>query len=754
MGNPARWKSILLTLPDNAFFDIVRNYVGEIKTPFNKHDLIGRLEGFLLNNNNQRRIVSLIDEEDARMLTAVDVLREPDYDTLFSFLGNDYSFVDLHRRLLNLEDRLLVYRDPDEKTISLNPILQPLLRATVLRTDILFPTKKRAQAGGPIPWFTSAVIPAFLSYVLRTPELFRADGSLRKRVQEEVQTVFAALSSNDRTPTDSFYYILRSLYSLGVIAYEHGQVVVVQNGAATLCELSPRDRHELYWAAAIDTGEHGTPGSAHSLRESRAATDPGVDTAETDDTAVGRRSAGSTTPAGETAGADWHAGRRFAGPEELARTLRSFLSTLRIDRSYPRASAERLFAAIYLREGCAGISSGAGLTRAPQVIDDLIRLDVLVVAGNGTLALNGNLSSAFAETVEPGEAAAILQPTFALTLKPFTELADGIAVALIADIRKYDRYPEYEITQSAFARFISDDRAPEDAVELLARLTGKPVPQNIEFSLRHWAEEYRSVGTYDGTVLIADEQRRHLIEHSEKVAPFIRRTLAPGVYLLDPSKRMSWEDALRSVGITLLPRSPLRSSDASAQGARTLPGRAGLGANRRGAGRPDAAADNLELFDLELDLPSLLDAVREDPTDVESELMATLEGMELPADKHEELAQRIRRRLIIQPAQINPHVTRGERTEAKGLDYVGKVRLIEQVLKRRSGPQASPGDYLEIIQRTSKGAPERLLIRPRELGKAGNQLVLVGVSIPDDREVRIPVSKIGIVRKLRGSLFG
>ena len=41
------FQSALLTLPDDAFFELIRNYLGPVKTPFNKHTLIARLVSFL-----------------------------------------------------------------------------------------------------------------------------------------------------------------------------------------------------------------------------------------------------------------------------------------------------------------------------------------------------------------------------------------------------------------------------------------------------------------------------------------------------------------------------------------------------------------------------------------------------------------------------------------------------------------------------------------------------------------------------------
>lgn len=50
------WRETLVCLSDQHFFDLMRMYLGEIKTPFNKQRLIQDLSAFLRKPENRSRI--------------------------------------------------------------------------------------------------------------------------------------------------------------------------------------------------------------------------------------------------------------------------------------------------------------------------------------------------------------------------------------------------------------------------------------------------------------------------------------------------------------------------------------------------------------------------------------------------------------------------------------------------------------------------------------------------------------------------
>ena len=71
------WKAAIMTLPDTAFFELLRTVFGKIKTPFNKQMLMGDLEKFLLRKEIQETIACYINDNDIRVIAAVAALNEP-----------------------------------------------------------------------------------------------------------------------------------------------------------------------------------------------------------------------------------------------------------------------------------------------------------------------------------------------------------------------------------------------------------------------------------------------------------------------------------------------------------------------------------------------------------------------------------------------------------------------------------------------------------------------------------------------------
>ena len=61
--------SNLSSLPDEKFFYVMRLYLGEIKTPYNKLKLIEQLASLIRNKTSLERIISFLDETDVKILT-------------------------------------------------------------------------------------------------------------------------------------------------------------------------------------------------------------------------------------------------------------------------------------------------------------------------------------------------------------------------------------------------------------------------------------------------------------------------------------------------------------------------------------------------------------------------------------------------------------------------------------------------------------------------------------------------------------
>jgi hypothetical protein len=339
----------------------------------------------------------------------------------------------------------------------------------------------------------------------------------------------------------------------------------------------------------------------------------------------------------------------------------------------------------------------------------------------------------------------VVQPNFDLMMPEEFAFTDGLFVAGIARLSRHDRYPYFELTKESLASALREGARFNEIEERLSSLAGGRLPQNVTMTMRQWAQEYESVRLFKGVVLTVEESRRYAVEHSDEVRSLVRRELAPGVYLIDERDVETVQRALEGAGVELVPElpdqvPPRRSAVdiAGSGGAAATVNRTRLDTLRRALGSADqaAAAD-----------PASRPAAGTDasPDAWEKAIAAGLEDSSLTEEQREDLAGRVRQKLILSPEQIRPGVLRTEKREARGLDYVGKVRIIEDVV--RNG-----GAFLEIIERADDGAPLRRLVEPLELSKRENELYLTGEELPDRVPVELRVRKLGLVRRLRAGL--
>ncbi len=686
----ADFKSALLTLGDEAFFELVRNYLGPIRTPFNKHDLIDRLESFLRRPEIQRRIVGLIDEEDAQLLSAVWMLGEPDFDELYLLFAGERSYLDLHQRLLNLEDRLLIYRNHDR--LLINPILHDLLRERVLRAERLFASRPLRRDETPVAttWVTDTLLVSLYAYAHEHPELFRADHTLRKRARTDLAERIPPLAepigspvgpdgdgAGDDTPARAGVHratvLVDALVRAGALT-DHDGIDVVPEAWRRLASLTPVARlAELAASAAMEA-----PSGPHAP------------------------SAGSTG---------------HSDPGQLAAAIEAVLTTLPGDRALSSRSIERLM-----------------LVLAPDQSAEVCR------RAREAMTLMGLLSRLEGEYVavgalpEPSDERKplVVQPNFDVTMPWEFAFDDGLFVARIAELRRHDRYPHLELTKERLASALREGEEFEDIVERLQELAAQAVPQNVVVTMRSWASEYESIRLFHGVVLTVEEARRHAIEHADSVRSLIRRELAPGIYLVDERDVRELQAALEEAGIELVPEvATVRSREPASAGGRTSA----------------AAIDRSRLASIQrvLSAPGKEPVEQPRPDDWLEGVRERLESSSLSAEQREELSSRIRQKLIVSADQVQAGSVKTEKIEARGLDYVGKVRIIEQAV--RSG-----SSLLEIIERTEDGAPRRRLVEPTEMQKHDGELILVGEELPDRSPIELLVRKLGLVRRVRTGL--
>jgi hypothetical protein len=656
MGNEPHleaWRSRLLRLSDSAFLDLMRNYLGKVETPYNKHDLINRLTRYLKGEDVQEAILGAIDEEDARAITAVALLSRPTLADLSDLFPESVSFLSLHEQLRNLEDRLLLFRDLDTEVLYLNPILEPRLTAEILDPTLLIEVRKAPATPPPLPWVTDGLLLALVTVAGTSVGPAVAKRSLTKREHADVCGAVPALGKEEPETVAS---LLRALGSLGLMEEEDGVLVPNLPVLRRFGDLEYLERLALLVAALA--GEPGEP------------------------------------------------------DEAVADAVVAIMDELSPDQEY-KESALRVVHHLRSRRRVSWES----------LVEHLVTVGLLT--HSKAKAKEGWLRPA-AGIPGTTESPLTIQAGNEVTLAAGIRFAEGLPVAVCGVLRRHDLVGTYEITRESIA--MADQRGfpIQELPGMLAELATRELPQSLAFNLDSWLSERARLSLTFAAVLTVDQNRRAFLDGNEAFNDYVLSTPAPGVYLLDPRREQEWRRLLADLGFPHLPRNR-SAGNQYAQWA-----------------KPQSTGSSSRLRRL---LATAGDTRRRDRglKSNTKTLLKELDDRGLPPDVAKEMALRIEKKLILFSKQLTFDIGSRDRQEARGLDYVGKVRVIEQAL--REGDET-----LEVVVKRSSGEPVQMRLRPEELQKRGSRLLLKALN-SEGEEVSLPVEKISLVRRLRGFLI-
>jgi len=402
--------------------------------------------------------------------------------------------------------------------------------------------------------------------------------------------------------------------------------------------------------------------------------------------------------------------------------IRLVTECLPAGRAYTREKLASLF-----QLGTGGLSplSPAG---ARRMISHLELMGELSVTGNGLLCRSAIEGSESSESEAP-----LLSITAVgdITLKPGMPLFCDLALS--AEPVKVDVVTTFRMNKERFLNGLDAGISPKRLFSGMETYSGHPVPPNLQTLASEWENDYRTVTMKLGVVFRAEGIKRQIIEETEALEPYAYSHPGEGIWLLDPSEESQWRAALNGIGIDRLP--PLLTA---------------AGVQSRGSGDQKEPLPPFLSWNRE-SLESLLcscswDSPREHDV---SELMGSLnkaaESVSLSREEQEAFRERLERRIIIVPEQIRKGSWRYEVMSAKGLDYRGKLRLVEAAMSGR--------DERLAVTLAVGSSIETVMVLPKKLEKEGDDHILVGLSLPEEEEIRYKIRKIGFLKRIKSSLF-
>ena len=694
-----RWRETMATLNDERFFEIMRVYIGEIHTPYNKDKLIEQLSSILRREQNRERILSYLNDFDIEMLTVIHSVEKVTKEKLTEFFSNEYPLSEIYSELLNLAERLLVYTYKDETEtayIELNPLLEDLI-TPYLDIEKLLPEPVYSERNFNIqkPLSTS-VIAGFISYIYENPEMSKNNTDLKKKDLERLSEIF---------PDTAEYLplLLKGLINLKLVKQTEKALCVDESRLEIFAENSELEQYAfLSVAAAARLGREGLRTQTQLLLDVAASLpEQGLSRSSILRMAFLISSKKADSEAAPVQG-------RFS------RILEAHMN-----RSSPSEYSGQLVDQIIDNAASFGIFVQSGKTENGEPVfvpgQPITKKDAPLSDELKTTALNVNAGTSIA-------------------IMPGLPLSNLLPLIQFMNIKSCNIVSEYEITRKSISRAFDRGSFKDQILERISSYTPYKIPQSLEMIIDEWQNSYSSAAIYKGYVLKVDEKTERVIENNPRIAPFINMKLAPGIFLLNIPLEQDADEFIKSSGLDFMGRVKTAVQE-----------KENINYPILGKGKKlfSKSTEENPAF-------KKLKEFRQKEEGFKNSLLKKLEGLELTKQQLEGLTNRINRRVILTEEQLNPETVRVEILEADGINFTGKIRLLESAIQN--------GDSIEFSIPNEKDPAkiETILGLPLMLAKqTGDSLVKLAINNGDDScEIRFySVSRATHIKIIRTSLF-
>jgi hypothetical protein len=691
------WSDALLMSGSEALLGAIRNYIGPIKTPYDKRDLVAKLEAFLRRSETRDSLLSLLDPLDMKILGSSLLLGPVPEQALKDLFIGELPLFELGVRIANLLDRLLLFRYQvgGRRLLAVNPLLENELSRRALNISSIFGQAQQNMRSVPGYAVDAQAAIALFSFLFHAPFSIRKGGGLTKRASERFAVLFPELAAGEG---DRPGVLARALVAARALPVEGGEDRYPDWDAFARMLAEWGEDLPYYLAACLASeGDEGQTSEGTSESERLGSGGGGV-----------ARGVAIVL-----------AGALESLPGDFAMTGPALARWLRIAARRARLATDPALVLGALEE--------LGIV---QPLGDAVALALPGRSGGGEARGGGVL---------------VAEGAHALHLMPEASLEERLFVGCVARPVTIGKVWSFEVERDTVRRAFAAGFSAAEMRSRLESMSGSGLPQSFAFSLSAWEEEYRSLRLYRGFTLVADERQRPVIERSAALGKIVADRLAPGVYFLSAATAEEAAAALSAAGLDPPPVMQASSRQGYSGDSPLL---RPAGAAGRDAAAPRARAGIDALRDLVGMSGSSVGALAPlDPEPRLAELRACLAATPRREEERRELADRIERRLVLterQIAQSDPHP---ERLEAGGLDYLGKVRVVERALR-------ASGDRLEVLYRLPGAEPVRALLRPVRLDKNEKGLILEAEDLGTGSPARVPLGAVSTVKRLRASLFG
>ena len=683
------WRESIAVLPDNHFFEIIRMYLGEIKTPFNKQKLIEELGAILRREETRKTMISLLSETDLKIISAVKYISNATQEKLFSFFSGTYSFAFLYERFLNLEERLLIYRKQDKNTdktiVLVNPHLEADLEPYTKQSVLLENPVYASISYEPQSSLSPMLIASFLAFIHKNQDLCKADGTFKKKTLSEIERLYP-------NKKESLFNLTKAFINLSLIREIPNGYEIDKNKFTAFARLDEKLQYVYLCIAS-----QGRFSRSSLVRQAKLLLD-----------------VASSIP---------HEG--FS--RSILLRLAYLISEDQSDEATARLGTTSRFTAILNRARDNETSPTDQDANLSSILDRLIDCATLF----GILSLKGMNVNGEAiygcgpifDTItsyEDNLKVLSVDAAFSVTIMPGLSLEALIPLMDFMELKQFDTAAVFEINRKSIMRGFDAGLNSDKIFSLLKKYSSYDLPQNLEISIEDWSHSYSSATIYKGYILHVSSENAPLTENNPIIAPFISVKLANGIYLLSVENDEEAESLINKSGLDFIGK--IKSPEK----------------NYESIGFPELAIpEKNERFDTSEQAKPTSDEERARHFEA---MRAELEKLNLPAEKKEGLLERIQHKIILSPAQLRPDSVKYERIEAGGMDFSGKLHIIEGSISNNCMVELQFDDRIIIGM-------------PLSVTKTENDVTVLMEVMPEHDEKVLSIGQAKFVKRIRGSVL-
>lgn len=642
-----RWRESFLLLEENRFFEIMRMYLGEIKTPYNKQKLIESLSAFFRKKENLVAVKSFLTKEEIEIICAIVFIPDATEAKLINFFENSFTYSFLYETLRNLEERLIIFSSKteyNEERIELAPIFDEAFY-DLINIKNLLPEIEYTEKESEISVITPEFISCFTSYVIENPNIAKQDGTLKKHTLETASLIFG-LQKNRLS------VLYSSFLNLSILK-ESGKGVEI-DWSKLYQFVNQSFIEQIIYIAVSSTGHF----SRDSLRvQAQTLIDTFVnlgDIAFTRDLFLKTGFLAAARPMDVEVSKGFGTGR-FAKLISEGRARIAGVSNVDGTEFAAAGGLDRVF----------DVALALGLIYECGICEDKspVYKCALDFGSEKDKGLQNDITSQHASNSTNLRGMINIEAGMELNLMPGFAVKDFIELSKFISLKRVDTVCTFSISRQSIMRGFDYGLTSEKIISLLKERCPYEIPQTLLVQIEEWSASYSMASFYKGFVLKLDGKAAMVAEHNSVLAPHIHTVIAPGIFLLDVKDDAEAMELIKASGLDFIGKiKTARSENESLEFmklnlcGKKIDDNSGL----------EKPSENIET---------------ENSLEIEKNLYAELDKLSLDAEQRDSLELRIDHKVIVNPSQLNSNVIRLERVSADGMDFNGKVYVVEQAIK-------------------------------------------------------------------------